>query len=414
MSTETSKPYVLIVTDVPFWLHHRGSSRRIEALLEFLKSFCDVSVCFTGELKIIEWSLGHQKIGCELFGPGMPGKVAGKLVGQLGKIFPIASTNLDGDSSGDSLVQVELANFDSPVISQYVCDQVEARQPDMVLLEYITMSYLCDCIGDLPLPPTIMIDTHDLMYVRSNELGKQGLENWLKIEQAEEIAALEKSDYVLAIQEDEAQEMNRQLHSATVITAKHPATTIGHPQIYRNEAFVIGMVGSRGDANLISLKKFLKHCWPSVIERCPQVNLKICGRISNSDFEDLTSDQLTQVEFVGGFDDLADFYSQIDVAINPAVIASGFKIKSLEAISYSVPLVATSAGMAGLAEANECCALLSADWESFADNLLKFANDPQLVSKFAANCQNFIETEFAPSDIFADLKKAVLAAGRKA
>ena len=67
-------PTLMLVTDVPFWLDRRGSSERIAEMLKYLVTFCDVTVCFIGELKVAEWNQGLKNTDVNWCGPGMPGR----------------------------------------------------------------------------------------------------------------------------------------------------------------------------------------------------------------------------------------------------------------------------------------------------------------------------------------------------
>jgi hypothetical protein len=50
----------------------------------------------------------------------------------------------------------------------------------------------------------------------------------------------------------------------------------------------------------------------------------------------------------GTVDELEDFYSEIDIAVNPMIGGTGLKIKSLEALSFAKPLIGTVDAMVGI------------------------------------------------------------------
>ena len=62
----------------------------------------------------------------------------------------------------------------------------------------------------------------------------------------------------------------------------------------------------------------------------------------------LTFKKTEFVEFVGYIDSVDDFYDSIDVAIVPIEFSSGIKIKAIEALSQSKPLIAHSHAMEGI------------------------------------------------------------------
>lgn len=405
-------PKLLLVTDVIFWNRGRGSAERIQTMFEHLKTYCRVVVCFVGELSIEDWSQAATRLECELIGPGKPGKLASFVVGQASRL---RSKSTEPPRTQESQRQVTLADFRSEVISDYVYRYVEQQQPDVVLLQYVTMGYLCERLRGHDEPPLLLIDTHDVMHLRRLAFESKDLSHWLHINGEEEVAVLKQADVVLAIQEQEAKTLVRLLPENKVCLVKHAVAGAKNAGKLRsaNEDFVLGFVASRGIANLNSLEQFLKFCWPEIRNKSRQeIRLVIGGNISaadlNADDRSATDCCFDGVEFAGRFDNSAEFYQQIDLAINPAQIASGMKVKSLQALSHSVPLVSTSAGIAGMESAIGICAFVADDWQQFADHVVRLFSDQIRLDKMSENCVSFLAEEFDPEVVFAELKQAIL------
>jgi hypothetical protein len=413
MNPEASDPpKVLLVTDVIFWNRGRGSAERIQTMFEHLKTYCRVVVCFVSELSIEDWNHAATRLDCELIGPGKPGKLASLVVGQASRL---KSKSTDFPRTQESQQQVTLADFRSEVISDFVYRYVEQHQPDVVLLQYVTMGYLCERLRGLDDTPLLLIDTHDVMHLRRLAFKSKDLSHWLRIDCEEEVAVLKHADVVLAIQEQEAKTLGRLLPEKKVCLVKHAVTAAKNAGKLRsaNEDFVLGFVASRGTANLNSLDEFLKFCWPKIRKKCRQeIRLIIGGNISaadlNADDRGATESCLDGVEFAGRFDNTAEFYQQIDLAINPAQIASGMKVKSLQALAHSVPLISTPAGIAGMESAIGICALVADDWQQFADHVYHLFSDQIRLDKMSEICVSFLAEEFDPEVVFAELKQAIL------
>ncbi len=408
---EREAPKLMLVTDVVFWNRERGSSQRIQTLFEHLTTYCQVTVCFVGELSIGEWHHAEKQLSCELIGPGKPGRLATVLVGQVSRLKFHPTPRLTTQESRQAMT---LSDFQSDAISQFVRQEVEKRQTDAVLLEYLTLGYLCDGLKTLADPPLMIIDTHDLMYARCAAFESSGLQHWLQISRDEEIAMLDKADVVLAIQEQEAAALRTQLSNAKVCLAKH-AITARDKNISstssRHPDFLVGFVGSRGLANLYSLAEFLRHCWPEIRSRCEHhVRLKIGGdlAVDQLDIADLDEMHVDGVDFTGRFGEPHEFYADIDLAINPAQIDSGMKVKSLEALANSVPLVSTPAGIAGLEGSVGICALAGDDWQTFSSHVHSLWTDRTRLTELSRNCLGFLANEFNPELVFADLKQLIL------
>ncbi len=435
-------PKVLLVTGVPFWRTQRGSSQRVSAMYEYLASFSDVTVAYLGEMSIEQWNQAEATLGCakgkrneasrqtgqkpnrrELIGPGMPGRLASVMVSQFSKLLNRTSENsatIEGQAS-EATPPSRLADFHSDLIADYVCQHVEQEQPDVVIFEYVILSYLACSLRKSFEPgqmnPLLLIDTHDVMHVRCETFSQLGHQHWLQIDAQEEAAALSNADVVLAIQEDEAASLKQMLPDQQVCVVKH-AWPIDQTANYDGEhrkpdvqqtsqrEFSIGFVGSAGDANLLCLESFLRHVWPTVqASNSDNIKLIIGGSISKSDVS--RSLELNNVVFAGRFENSATFYSQLDLAINPAVIPSGLKIKSLEALSFSVPLLATPAGLAGMEAAIDRCALCANDWDEFASSIIDLAADRERVGKLAQAAGPFIAESFSPDAVYANLKTLV-------
>lgn len=405
--TTTTKPKVMLVTDVPFWLEQRGSSERISKMLDYLVSFCDVTVCFIGELSVADWNLGLKNKSFKWCGPGIPGRfmrtVAGLANGHAKKTEtnpakPILPVYLNAP--------VSLADFHSATIADYVESQLHNGGFDLAIIEYVSLSYLCKQLR-IPDGPILAIDTHDVMHIRSRELEAIGEENWLKISMEEELDALSGADTILAIQEHDAELLQRLLPDHLVCLTKHATDLKCGPTSRKDSGeIVVGFVGSAGIANQKSIELFLKECWPRILSKTkPKTMLRIAGGIRKEDLDPALN--FDQVEFVGKFDDSELFYASIDIAINPAMIASGLKIKSIDALAHSTPLIATSAGLAGLESSIGVCAVLANDISEFADLVVSIANSPERMDELTFNCAEYVEANLNSATIYAELRRLI-------
>ena len=293
---------------------------------------------------------------------------------------------------------------------------MQNRNPDVVLLQYVTLSYLCESLAGLEQHPLLIIDTHDVMHRRRNAFENKSLEHWLDVDCDEESDALSKADVVLAIQEQDASMLGEMLPKTQICLAKHAAKKAemdGTTPLKVRNHLVVGFVASRGRANLTSLVDFLRSCWPQIRLGCQKnIRLIVGGDFEAADLAVETPDPLDRlcdgVRFTGPFQNVADFYQHIDLAINPAQISSGMKVKSLEALAHSIPLVSTPAGIAGLESAVGVCAEIGENWQQFADHVCQLFNDRNKLRQMSQNCAFIVEREFAPSVVYAELKQIIL------
>ncbi|NJR59649.1 MAG: glycosyltransferase family 4 protein [Cyanobacteria bacterium CRU_2_1] len=206
-----------------------------------------------------------------------------------------------------------------------------------VFIEYVFLSKVAEYI---PRNTLKIIDTHDVFANRHNTLVRNGMEaSFFSTSKTSEIKGLNRSDLVLAIQEEEKRYFESHLASK-VIKVSHIEQEKFVDKEYQT-LHSIGIISSLNSINVISIQKFI-----DLISRSQSLNdLKIyiagsvCQKISVS---------LPNVILLNHVDSLANFYALADLYINPMVTGTGIKIKTLEAFSYGVPFLSTQSGSVGI------------------------------------------------------------------
>jgi polysaccharide biosynthesis protein PslH len=89
------------------------------------------------------------------------------------------------------------------------------------------------------------------------------------------------------------------------------------------------------------------------------------------------------VEVIGEVADVAPWYRAAHVAIVPIRAGGGTRIKILEAFAWRRPVVATAAGIAGIAAVPERHALVADDPDAFAAACLQLLRDSSLAARMA-------------------------------
>lgn len=116
------------------------------------------------------------------------------------------------------------------------------------------------------------------------------------------------------------------------------------------------IIASQNRSNERNLAWFLEQVWPKVVgsavesdsfiasSTAPQ--LDICGGIRSA-FLDVRA---PRVRFHGIVDDLTPFYQHCDLVLLPVITGSGVAIKTIEALLYERPVLATQQALRGLPE----------------------------------------------------------------
>ena len=164
-----------------------------------------------------------------------------------------------------------------------------------------------------------------------------------------ETGILADADLVVCLSEDEASIARRQTKETRVIT-KIPflggITCTDRSFEDRNDiVLVASWVAGTSSPNVDGLAWFLTDVFPLVQKRVPWARLRITG---DSPPASLTRLAGFGVGFEGLVPNLSDFYQAARCVIVPLRFGSGVKIKTIEALQFGVPIVATSIGAEGI------------------------------------------------------------------
>ena len=187
---------------------------------------------------------------------------------------------------------------------------------------------------------------------------------------------LSDADHVVCISDAEAEAVRGLTESPVSVVdpwLASPGGTAGKSFAERSHVgFVAGWLPGPGGPNSDALLWYAKHVMPILRARVPWCRLLVTGRAPPADVTWLESYAVT---FVGEVPDLADFYESVRVVISPTRFGAGVKLKSVEAIQYGVPVVATSEGAAGLSDEVAELVSIRDDPEGFADAVAAFVAD---------------------------------------
>jgi glycosyltransferase involved in cell wall biosynthesis len=159
---------------------------------------------------------------------------------------------------------------------------------------------------------------------------------------------LERADLILAIQSEEAKYFEGLVETpiSTVGYLVPPVVLVEEP--HETSAKInIGYIGSGNPFNvtsILALHDFVSQ-YPCLLEK---FEFSIAGTICSA-----LKSKVPNFNLVGLVDELDDFYRVIDVVVNPMIGGTGLKIKSLEALSYGKPLIATKDAMVGISTTSD-------------------------------------------------------------
>jgi glycosyltransferase involved in cell wall biosynthesis len=282
---------------------------------------------------------------------------------------------------------------------------------DAIIVSYVFYSRLLESVPDGVLK---LIDTHDVfsdryrMYRTHGQAGE-----FFSTSREEEGRALGRADTVLAIQEQDARHF-REVAGTPVVVVGHLAPPIAGGTVPRRSlpgARGMLFVGGPMGINLHGISWFIERVLPLVRQAVRDAELWLVGGISDR------VAQTPGVRRFGFVDPMDELYAQAAVVINPQQFGTGLSIKSVDALRYGRPLVATAAGARGL-EAGAERAFLQADSpDEFAERLIRLLLQPTEAQALAQRAGAFAEEYYRQNlQALADVMLArppVTAVGRR-
>ena len=194
--------------------------------------------------------------------------------------------------------------------------------------------------------------THDSFADRNRRMLAQGYEEsgWMSLDEQGERLACERSDAIVALQEEEAEHFRRLADDAckvVVVSPLFPQRTIVPRQ--PEGRLRIGYFGSSNWINEKNIGEYMR-LWADDAQLAARSEIFIAGGVCENleDFVPIALLSKVEPRLLGRVQDLGEFFSQCDVIINPERGGTGIKIKTLEALSYGVPVMTTRAASVGI------------------------------------------------------------------
>jgi polysaccharide biosynthesis protein PslH len=91
---------------------------------------------------------------------------------------------------------------------------------------------------------------------------------------------------------------------------------------------------------------FVQHIWPNLLQRLPDATLTIAGRRPGESAAQYFQ-SIPGVNLAFDVSDMSGFFLNADIYVSPTRHGTGVKIKTVEALSYGLPVVATSIAAQG-------------------------------------------------------------------
>lgn len=207
-------------------------------------------------------------------------------------------------------------------------------------------------------------------------IERQALEEEAAAMRADETAIASDADHVVCISVDEAAFFEAHAPGRVEVNAPFLAGPSPTPQSFVERAdvgFVAGWFAGGRSPNADGLLWFARRVLPLVRARAAGTRLLVTGAAPPRNVARLAGEA---VRFVGEVENLAAFYGSVRAVVVPLRYGAGVKIKTVEALQYAVPTVATSVGAEGIPLELPGVLSMEDDPGRFAEALARLLSDP--------------------------------------
>ena len=373
------KKKILVISPVPSHPQNQGNRARIYNLLVNIKEMGQ-DVYFVhikqevGNSKSMQqcWREKYYSIPYER--PKTAYKKPIKKLGQ--KIVRKLCSLVDSDPKFTYMID----DWYDDSINEVLNDLSKSINPDVVIVEYVFLSKALECFGKNVLK---IIDTHDIFADRY-KLYQQNKQRprWFSTTKKEENKGLSRADIVIAIQQKEADILTKRLKNTKVVIVGHLVSLYQLTKEKLNKKILF--IGSRNRINVNGINYFIKDVFSQIKLKFYDAQLILAGDICN------VVESFDGCIKLGRVDNLKDAYELADLVINPILFGTGLKIKNIEALGYSKPLVTTTVGAEGIENGAGKAFLIAESPEQFVSHMTEiFSSDIESYKKLSSNAYNY-------------------------
>jgi hypothetical protein len=232
---------------------------------------------------------------------------------------------------------IEPESFASHELRAFVARVCKSANPSLVVVNYVWMAGVLDAI-----PPGIVkvIDIHDRFGCRHELLRLAGAEpSWVTLSPHREAASASKADAVWCLSRQET-DYFRQMIARPVLYMPHLVKSSFIKRMSDDEKPRFLFFGSSNPVNQQSL-----NCLERIAKPLSQsAEFLICGGVSTL----LSRSASSNIRTIGYVQDLAEYFEDGWISVNPVFLATGTKIKTIDTLRFGAPIVSGCAGFDGV------------------------------------------------------------------
>ncbi len=148
---------------------------------------------------------------------------------------------------------------------------------------------------------------------------------------------------------------------------------------------------------------FAHEIWPRLAQKHPTLQYYIVGNGTTPELQRLANKD-KRIVVTRAVNDLRPYREQASIFINPMRLSSGLRIKALEAMATSLPVVSTSLGVAGIPAQNGENCFIADTPRLFAESIEWLLNDPSLAASMGRTAKQMVKKHYSMRSTIGELE----------
>jgi GT2 family glycosyltransferase/glycosyltransferase involved in cell wall biosynthesis len=242
----------------------------------------------------------------------------------------------------------------------------------------------------------LVFDTVDLHFLREERLaaldGGRAATFSAQAKRDEELALIAKADVTLVVSPVERNVLQQLAPAARIMLLSTIHEPVVHVAPWHSRRGLVFVGGFQHPPNVDAMLWYAREILPLVRRRLPGVKTYVIGSRVTASIQALATDDFAILGYVP---DIAPYLSGCRVSISPLRYGAGVKGKINSAMSYGLPVVATTASIEGMHLSDGHDVLVADDPEAFADAIVRVYDDAALWAQLSAGGRDNIERHFS-------------------
>lgn len=275
--------------------------------------------------------------------------------------------------------------------------EMHGKHLDIVFLYRVTYaSKYIKLVKTLCPDARIVFDTVDLHYLREQRQAEVENSSALR-KQAEKTKALElsvmsQSDATIVLSETEKEILTEEMPDADIHVIPLILEIPGRKKLLQDRKGIVFIGGFRHTPNIDAVLFFINDIWPTIRQKCPDMEFTVIGSHPPDELLDLKADGINVVGFV---EDISEYFDNTILSVVPLRFGAGIKGKIGTSLSYGVPVVGTAIATEGMGLEDRKNVLVAETAEEFTDAILKLSESEKLWQSLSDEGLAFVNDQYS-------------------